>query len=670
LTPTGETRNTDSFAIMRFTVRPGEDPIARVDSTLLAAMGLPGGGIVSVGSSHVAVRPGEVPQPTAIMIGPIAMRNAGVAEGDNVDVKRALLPQARRVVLEGKSLPVAGQQIAHSLQGTPLAAGDTVVIDPSYTDTPRAEPTEIKVVSVEPDGAVLVGGATVISSESDEETAAPKARTGAPTTAEALLAGLDNELESLTGWLSLLTSADDLPSAWGLPRVAGVLVDGPSGVGKSELVAEAARLAGATVKELSLELVFKPERLLDSLEAAVKGAVTPGVIFLDRLESVAGDEGMFRNQTAAILRWFLDAVAERPRLATVLGVTSLGQVDQSIIKSPLLPRHLSIPPPDVDRRRLLLQAGLARVPTDVLDYDQLAARSAGFSGADIMAAIVHASAMVARSGGAVSFDMMVEALRTTTPSLGTAQLGEVPSYGFERVANLEDVKQRLTEAVIWPITEPERFARLGIEPPRGLLLYGPPGTGKTFVTRALANESGAAFFAVKGAELLDKFVGESERGVREVFARARAAAPAILFFDEVDALAPVRGRSSTTVNDSVVAALLTELDGVSDRGDIVVIGATNRMDLIDPALLRAGRFEAHIELGLPAPEARRALLEISDVPFADDVEMDRLVEVTEGLSFADLTGLLREAALVALRRDSTALAVTWADIEAAVVTRS
>ncbi|MDH3425666.1 MAG: hypothetical protein OEM22_03240, partial [Acidimicrobiia bacterium] len=141
---------------MRFTVRPGEDPIARVDSTLLAAMGLPGGGIVSVGSSHVAVRPGEVPQPTAIMIGPIAMRNAGVAEGDNVDVKRALLPQARRVVLEGKSLPVAGQQIAHSLQGTPLAAGDTVVIDPSYTDTPRAEPTEIKVVSVEPDGAVLV----------------------------------------------------------------------------------------------------------------------------------------------------------------------------------------------------------------------------------------------------------------------------------------------------------------------------------------------------------------------------------------------------------------------------------------------------------------------------------------------------------------------------------
>ncbi len=228
------------------------------------------------------------------------------------------------------------------------------------------------------------------------------------------------------------------------------------------------------------------------------------------------------------------------------------------------------------------------------------------------------------------------------------------------------MKQRLTEAVIWPMTDPERFERLGIDPPRGILLHGPPGTGKTFVIRALAHESGAAFFAVKGAELLDKFVGESERGVREVFARARAAAPAILFFDELDALAPVRGRSTTSVTDSVVAALLTEMDGVADRGDVVIIGATNRRDLIDPALLRAGRFEVHLELGLPAVEARRALLGITDVPFAADVDLDEVAEETAGLSFADLTGALREAALNALRRDPSAIEVTKADFEAAV----
>jgi transitional endoplasmic reticulum ATPase len=245
-------------------------------------------------------------------------------------------------------------------------------------------------------------------------------------------------------------------------------------------------------------------------------------------------------------------------------------------------------------------------------------------------------------------------------------LGEVPSYGFDRVANLSDVKQRLTESVIWQMKDPERFTRLGIEPPRGLLLYGLPGTGKTFVVRALANESGAAFFTVKGAELLDKWVGESERAVREVFARARAVAPAILFFDEIDALAPVRGNSSNSVTDSVVAALLTEMDGVSDRGDVFVIGATNRKDLVDSALLRPGRLEVHLRLGLPGTEARRAFFEISDVPFAEDVAVDQLAGGTDGMSFAELSGLLRAAALHALRRESSAIAVTRADLDRAL----
>jgi transitional endoplasmic reticulum ATPase len=186
------------------------------------------------------------------------------------------------------------------------------------------------------------------------------------------------------------------------------------------------------------------------------------------------------------------------------------------------------------------------------------------------------------------------------------------------------------------------------------------------VIRALAHESGAAFFPVKGAELLDKFVGESERAVREIFARARSAAPSILFFDELDALAPIRGRSTTSVTDSVVAALLTELDGIGERGDVVVVGATNRKDLIDPALLRAGRFESHLELGLPEESARRALLGIANVPFADDVDLDGLAAATGGLSFADLVGLLREAALVALRRDPSAITVSRSDLDAAL----
>jgi transitional endoplasmic reticulum ATPase len=315
---------------------------------------------------------------------------------------------------------------------------------------------------------------------------------------------------------------------------------------------------------------------------------------------------------------------------------------------------------------MLFEAALARVPNDGIDFDQLANRSAGFSGSDVVAAVIHASSRVARTERKLTTADLVAAVEETQPSLGAMSLGEMPSYGFDKVANLEEVKERLTEAVIWPVTDPDRFRNMGIDPPRGILLSGPPGTGKTFVIRALAHEAGAAFFSVKGAELLDKYVGESERGVRDVFSRARAAAPSIIFFDEFDALAPVRGRSTTSVTDSVVAALLTEIDGVGERGDVAVIAATNRRDLIDPALLRAGRFEIQIELGLPVKASRRALLDISDVPFADDVDLDRLAEVTDGMSFADMSGVLREAALDALRADRGATRVTWPQVEKAV----
>ncbi len=661
---------------MRFIARPGSDPTARADAALLRALGLPGGGSIRIGDTHCRVAPGEVPSPTAILLGPRTRRNAGVREGDTVDVVRAALSEARRVTVRGKPDDLDIRQLARSLQGLPVTEGDQVAADAAYGDGGSTEVFELKVIAVDPPTAGLIGSSTLVVEEGTEDAALAAAPAGdaaaaptassAPTTAEALLTGLDNELDIMTGWLSLLTSTRSLPEAWGLPRVAGVLLAGPAGCGKSELVAEAARRSTARVHEVSLDLVFKPDKLLERLEAAVNSSSGPTVIFLDRLDAVVGDDAMFRTQVAAIMRWFLDAVAGRPLVAAVLGVSALSKLPESVTSSPLLPRTLTVPPPDTDRRALLFQAALRRVPSGEIDFAQLAARTAGFSGADILAAVVHASAMIATEGGTVSHQGVLEAIDQTTPSLGTTGLGEIPSHGFEQVANLDEVKQRLTESVIWQMTEPERFERLGIEPPRGLLLYGPPGTGKTFVIRALAHEAGAAFITVKGAELLDKYVGESERAVREVFARARAVAPAILFFDEIDALAPVRGNSNNSVTDSVVAALLTEMDGVGERGEVFVIGATNRRDLVDPALLRPGRLETHLLLDLPEEKARRAFLDISDVPFAEDVDRDHVVAATAGLSFADMTGILREAALQALRRDSKAMAVTAADIDHAV----
>ena len=533
----------------------------------------------------------------------------------------------------------------------------------------------VRVVSVEPGPAGTIGDRTVVHDSQDVEPDVAAQPSGRPrgetlSTADALLTGLDTELETLVGWITLLTSSSDLPGSWGLPSVAGVIVEGPAGCGRSEIVAAAAQEAGVAVREISLDLVFKPERLLTLLERAVKDSVPPVVLFVDRLDAVAGSDGMFKNQVAAIMRWFLDAVAQRPGMVCVLGVHSTAALGDELAKTPLLPRSLSVPPPDLKRRRRLFEAALARVPSTEIDFDRLASRTAGFSGADVVSAVLQASAGAAGSGEPVDHDTLEAAIDGTTPSLGTTSSGEIPGYGFDRVANLTDVKQRLTESVIWQMQDPDRFTRLGIEPPRGLLLYGPPGTGKTYVIRALAHESGAAFFPIKGAELLDKWVGESERAVREVFARARAVAPAILFFDEIDALARIRGNSTNSVTDSVVAALLTEMDGVSERGDVFVIGATNRRDLIDPALLRPGRLEVHVRLGLPSPEARRAFFDISDVPFADDVDLGDLVERTEGHSFAELSGLLREAALIALRNDPTAITVDAEGLDTAITAKS
>lgn len=665
---------------MLFTIRDGDDPVARADATLLRALGLPSGGVLRVRDTHVLVKGADMAEPTALAIGEQGRVNAGIRIGSSVDATRAVLSPASVVVLGGDELPGSPIQLINALKGRPVTVGDTVTIDAAYLDRSDQASITVEILDVSPNPAGTIGPSTRFTtaagpSPTQTRPSAKRAPSNDQptgkrviTTSEALLAGLDDQLDLLSGWLSLLTSPRDLPAAWGLPAVAGVLLEGPPGCGKPELVHAAAAAAGTRVHTVDVDMVFKPDRLLDLLEQAARQQSTPVVIFVDRLEAVAGDEGMtsFRTQITAILRWFLDAVADTAGMACVLGVDGQSHLDRAITRSPLLPRSLSIPPPDLTRRSLLFESALAKVPSEELDHDLFASRSAGFSGADVLACVVHASARVAMSSRPVTNADVLAAIEETAPSLGSMSMGDVPSFGFEAVANLVDAKRRLTEAVIWPVTDPERFRAIGIEPPRGILLYGPPGTGKTYVVRALAHEAGAAFFSVKGAELLDKYVGESERGVRDVFGRARAAAPSIIFFDEFDALAPVRGRSSTTVTDSVVAALLTEIDGVGERGDVAVIAATNRRDLIDPALLRAGRFEIQIELGLPAEESRRALLDISDVPFGDDVDLDRLAAETDGMSFADLAGVLREAALEALRSDHSATIVTWPHLQIAI----
>jgi transitional endoplasmic reticulum ATPase len=323
---------------------------------------------------------------------------------------------------------------------------------------------------------------------------------------------------------------------------------------------------------------------------------------------------------------------------------------------------------------MLLDVLLRGVPLAAdVQLDEVAARTPGFVTADLLALRREAAGRAAaRQRDAPDASLaradLLGALGTVTASSASRSTVDVPEMSLDDVGDMVETKQALTETVLWPLAHPDSFARLGVDPPRGVLLYGPPGCGKTFLIRALAGTGQLNVMVIKGAELLSMWVGESERAVRELFRQARQAAPALVFLDEVDALAPPRGQSvSSGVGDRVVAALLTELDGVQPLRDVVVIGATNRPDLIDPALLRPGRLERMIYVPPPDAAARTAILRAAarHTPLAPDVDLGALGEQTDGFSAADCAALLREAALAAMRRSMDAPQVAAADVAAA-----
>jgi transitional endoplasmic reticulum ATPase len=344
----------------------------------------------------------------------------------------------------------------------------------------------------------------------------------------------------------------------------------------------------------------------------------------------------------------------------------------------LCDRELGLSLPDGAVRKQLLEVLLRGVPTDPsleVNLDEVAERTPGFVVADLAAlvreAALRAAARASTDGQPpmLTQDDLIGATTVIRPlSRSATEEVSVGSVTLDDVGDMVETKQALTEAVLWPLQHPETFERLGVDPPRGVLLYGPPGCGKTFVVRALASSGRLSVHSVKGAELMDKWVGASEKAVRELFRRARDSAPSLVFLDEIDALAPRRGQSfDSGVTDRVVAALLTELDGIDPLRDVVVLGATNRPDLIDPALLRPGRLEKLVFVEPPDAEARREILRTAgkSIPLKDDVDLDALAGELDGYSAADCVALLREAALTAMRRSIDAADVTAADVATA-----
>ncbi|MDO3637513.1 AAA family ATPase [Mycolicibacterium arseniciresistens] len=688
--------------------------VVRLHPEAIAALGLREWDAVALTGARttaavVGVAPPGTPTGTALL-DDVTLSNAGLRETSTVIVAPVTVYGARSVTVSGSRLAtqsISSATLRQALLGKVMTVGDTVSLLPRDlgpgTSTSAATSALassvgitwtselLTVTGVDPAGPVSVQPNSVVSwgdgtvSVSDRGSAGVDSSVGQatvttpsqrPSVSADDLKGVHSQVSRLTEWLKLSLDEPELLQTLGAAANLGVLVSGPAGVGKATMV----RVVCADRRLVELDGpevgALHAEDRLRSVSAAVETVRDGGgVLLITDIDALLPSTA---EPVATLILTELRSAVATSGVAFVATTAMPDGVDPRLRGPDLCDRELGVSLPDGATRKALLEVLLRDVPAGELQLDEIAGRTPGFVVADLCAlvreAALRAAARASTEGTAPALvqEDLTGALSVIRPlSRSSTEEVAVGSVTLEDVGDMVATKQALTEAVLWPLQHPDTFARLGVEPPRGVLLYGPPGCGKTFVVRALASSGRLSVHAVKGAELMDKWVGASEKAVRELFRRARDSAPSLVFLDEIDALAPRRGQSfDSGVTDRVVAALLTELDGIEPMNDVVVLGATNRPDLIDPALLRPGRLERLVFVEPPDAEARREILRTSgkSIPLAEDVDLDALADDLDGYSAADCVALLREAALTAMRRSIDAADVTAADVAAARAT--
>ena len=610
-----------------------------------------------------------------IRIDGLGRNNSGIAIGDAITVKKIKAVPAEKVVVAPLEAipPIDERYLADALESVPLIKGDNVMV-PYFGGR-----LTFQVIGVTPAAdAVLVTQKTVFHIPEKGETLR-----GVPQVTYEDIGGIRDEIKKVREMIELPLRHPEIFEKLGIEAPKGVMLYGPPGTGKTLLAKAVANESNAHFISISgPEIMSKfygesEARLREIFKEAREKA--PSIIFVDEIDSIAPKReevtGEVERRVVSQMLSLMDGLEARGKVIVISATNRPNAIDPALRRPGRFDREIEIKVPDKKGRQEILQIHTRNMPLAGDDHespvviDKIAAVSHGYVGADLEYLCKEAAMKCLRrllpelnleeekippetlDKLIVNSDDFRKALVEVTPSGMREVFIENPDVKWEEVGGLAEVKRELMEAVEWPMKYPELYDKLGHKMPRGILLHGPSGTGKTLMAKAVATQSEANFVSVRGPELLSKWVGESERGIREIFKRARQSAPCVIFFDEIDSIAPIRGAGGeTAVTERVVSQLLTELDGMENMHGVVVLAATNRADMIDPALLRPGRFDKIIQIPLPDKESRNSILKINceDIPIADPksadkIDYEKLAEMTDGLSGADVASIANTA---------------------------
>lgn len=654
--------------------------IVRLDPEDLRQLGLSvGGGVAIVGKRETVARAmpayAEARGQSLIQMDGILRANAGVGLDERVTLRPINLASARSLTLTPLD-DGAGQlarQLARLLDGIPVTAGDQVRVE-----LLGSRSLTFRVAETNPAGPVLIGTATTVR-VTEARRSNGKQRDPQPgmTTYEDI-GGLRREVRRIREMIELPLRFPEVFERLGIDPPKGVLLHGPPGCGKTLIARAVAHETNAHFISVNGPEVI--DKLYGASEANLRGVFeearkkAPAIIFFDEIDAIAprredmsGDRQVERRVVAQLLA-LMDGLESRGNVIVIAATNIPNTLDPALRRPGRFDREIAISVPDAEGRQEIMEIHTRGMPlAEDVNLSRLAQVTHGFVGADLEALSREAAMGALRRmipaldfGSDLPYDQLMalhvtnddflSALAEIEPSAVREVFTDVPDVSWDDVGGLEEIKQLLIETVEWPLRHDSVFRRVGVRPPKGILLYGAPGTGKTLLAKALARQSEANFIAVKGPQLLNMYVGESERAVREVFRKARQAAPCIIFFDEIDALVP-RREAGSQVAERVVGQFLTEMDGIEELKGVVVLAATNRPDRVDPALLRPGRFDVMVELPLPDDAARLAILQVHtrNNPLDGDVDLEALAAACAGFAGAEIEGICRRAAMLAVR---------------------